>query len=113
MIALDVREQTEAVLKNLTPREERIIKLRFGMGDGSEQTLEEVGRAFALTRERIRQVEAKALRKLRHPLRGKRLRVLVEGLSESSPRPSTWCDRRISDAMTYQPQVLVLPGRRS
>ena len=88
MIALDVREQTEAVLKNLTPREERIIKLRFGMGDGSEQTLEEVGRAFALTRERIRQVEAKALRKLRHPLRSKRLRVLVEGLSESSPRPS-------------------------
>ena len=88
MIALDVREQTEAVLKNLTPREEQIIKLRFGMGDGSEQTLEEVGRAFALTRERIRQVEAKALRKLRHPLRGKRLRVLVEGLSESSPRPS-------------------------
>ena len=88
MIAVDVREQTEAVLKNLTPREEQIIKLRFGMGDGSAQTLEEVGRAFALTRERIRQLEAQALRKLRHPLRSKRLRVLVEGLSESGSGPS-------------------------
>ena len=87
-MALDVREQTEAVLKTLTPREEQIIKLRFGMGDGSEQTLEEVGRAFALTRERIRQIQAKALRKLRHSLRSKRLRVLVEGLSQSGSGPS-------------------------
>ena len=88
MIALDVREQTEAVLKTLTPREEQILKLRFGMTDGGEQTLEQVGRAFALTRERIRQLEAKALRKLRHPLRSKKLRVLVEGLSESDAVPS-------------------------
>ena len=88
MITLDVREQTEAVLKTLTPQEEQILKLRFGMGDGSEQTLEEVGRVFAVTRERIRQIQAKALRKLRHPLRSKRLRVLVEGLSESGVGPS-------------------------
>ena len=88
MIALDVREQTEAVLKTLTPREEQILKLRFGMTDGGEQTLEQVGRAFALTRERIRQLEAKALHKLRHPLRSKKLRVLVEELSESDAVPS-------------------------
>ena len=88
MFALDVKEQTEAALKTLTPREEQILKLRFGMTDGSEQTLEEVGRAFALTRERIRQIQAKALRKLRHPLRSKRLRVLVEGLSELGSWPS-------------------------
>ena len=83
MIALDVREQTQAVLKTLTPREEQILRLRFGMTDGGEQTLEQIGQAFALTRERIRQLEAQALRKLRRPLRSKRLRVLVEGLSES------------------------------
>ena len=71
------------VLRTLTPREEQILRLRFGMTDGGEQTLEEIGRAFALTRERIRQLEAQALRKLRRPLRSKRLRVLVEGLSES------------------------------
>ena len=88
MIALDVREQTQAVLKTLTPREEQILRLRFGMTDGGEQTLEEIGRVFALTRERIRQLEAKALRKLRHPLRSKRLRVLVEGPSESGDGPS-------------------------
>ena len=88
MFALDVREQTEAALKNLTPREEQILKLRFGMTDGGEQTLEQVGRAFALTRERIRQIQTKALRKLRHPLRSKRLSVLVEGLSELGSGPS-------------------------
>ena len=88
MIALDVREQTQAVLKTLTPREEQILRLRFGMTDGGEQTLEEIGRVFAVTRERIRQLEAKALHKLRHPLRSKRLRVLVEGPSESGDGPS-------------------------
>ena len=88
MIALDVREQTQAVLRTLPPREEQILKLRFGMTDGGEQTLEEIGRAFAVTRERIRQLEAKALRKLRHPLRSKRLRVLVEGPSEPDDGPS-------------------------
>ena len=88
MIALDMREQTQAVPKTLTPREEQIFRLRFGMTDGGEQTLEQIGQAFALTRERIRQLEAQALRKLRRPLRSKRLRVLVEGLSESGAWPS-------------------------
>ena len=88
MIALDVREQTQAVLKTLTPREEQILKLRFGMTDGGEQTLEEIGQEFAVTRERIRQLEAKALHKLRHPVRRKKLRVLVEGPSEPGDAPS-------------------------
>ena len=67
VINLNLREQTAQVLKTLTPREEKIIKMRFGLEDGSEHTLEEVGQNFAVTRERIRQIEAKALRKLRHP----------------------------------------------
>jgi RNA polymerase primary sigma factor len=66
------------VLKSLTPREEKIIKMRFGLQDGSEHTLEEVGQHFAVTRERIRQIEAKALRKLRHPSRSHRLRTFLE-----------------------------------
>jgi RNA polymerase primary sigma factor len=66
------------VLKTLTPREEKIIKMRFGLEDGSEHTLEEVGQNFAVTRERIRQIEAKALRKLRHPSRSHRLRAFLE-----------------------------------
>ena len=61
----------------LTPREERIIKMRFGLEDGTERTLEEVGHAFGVTRERIRQIEAKALRKLRHPSRSRRLRGFI------------------------------------
>ena len=69
VINLNLKEQTESVLKTLTPREEKVIKMRFGVGDGSEHTLEEVGQSFAVTRERIRQIEAKALRKLRHPSR--------------------------------------------
>ena len=63
----------------LTPREEAIIKMRFGVGDGSEHTLEEVGQTFAVTRERIRQIEAKALRKLRHPSRSRTLRAFLDG----------------------------------
>jgi RNA polymerase primary sigma factor len=77
-ISLNLKEQTASILKTLTPREERIIKMRFGMDDGSEHTLEEVGRTFAVTRERIRQIEAKALRKLRHPSRSRKLRVFLE-----------------------------------
>jgi RNA polymerase sigma factor (sigma-70 family) len=61
----DLQEQTESVLKTLTPREEQVIKMRFGVGDGSERTLEEVGQSFGITRERIRQIEANALHKLR------------------------------------------------
>jgi RNA polymerase primary sigma factor len=84
VINLNLREQTAQVLKTLTPREEKIIKMRFGLEDGSEHTLEEVGQSFAVTRERIRQIEAKALRKLRHPSRSHRLRTFLEnGLRES------------------------------
>jgi RNA polymerase primary sigma factor len=79
VINLNLREQTEAVLKTLTPREEKVIKMRFGVGDGSEHTLEEVGQNFAVTRERIRQIEAKALRKLRHPSRSRKLKAFLEG----------------------------------
>ena len=78
VINLNLREQTAQVLKTLTPREEKIIKMRFGLEDGSEHTLEEVGQNFAVTRERIRQIEAKALRKLRHPSRSHRLRAFLE-----------------------------------
>ena len=79
VISLNLKEQTASVLKSLTPREEKVIKMRFGVGDGSEHTLEEVGQNFAVTRERIRQIEAKALRKLRHPTRSRKLRAFLEG----------------------------------
>jgi RNA polymerase primary sigma factor len=77
-ISISLQEQTESLLKTLTPREERVIKMRFGLEDGSEHTLEEVGQSFAVTRERIRQIEAKALRKLRHPSRSKKLKDYLE-----------------------------------
>jgi RNA polymerase primary sigma factor len=79
VININLKEQTDNVLKTLTPREERVIKMRFGVGEGSEHTLEEVGQSFAVTRERIRQIEAKALRKLRHPSRSRRLKPFLEG----------------------------------
>jgi RNA polymerase primary sigma factor len=79
VINLNLKEQTSSVLKTLTPREEKVIKMRFGLDDGSEHTLEEVGQSFAVTRERIRQIEAKALRKLRHPSRSRKLRAFLEG----------------------------------
>jgi RNA polymerase primary sigma factor len=79
VINLNLKEQTDQVLKTLTPREEKVIKMRFGVGDGSEHTLEEVGQNFAVTRERIRQIEAKALRKLRHPSRSRKLKAFLEG----------------------------------
>ena len=79
VINLNLKEQTESVLHTLTPREEKVIKMRFGVGDGSAHTLEEVGQSFAVTRERIRQIEAKALRKLRHPSRSRKLRAFLEG----------------------------------
>lgn len=78
VINMSLKEQTEKVLKTLTPREEMVLKMRFGMGDGTEHTLEEVGQCFAVTRERIRQIEAKALRKLRHPSRSRKLRSFIE-----------------------------------
>jgi RNA polymerase primary sigma factor len=79
VIQLNLKEQTQKVLKTLSPREEMVLKMRFGVGDGSEHTLEEVGQSFAVTRERIRQIESKALRKLRHPSRSQRLRAFLEG----------------------------------
>ncbi len=75
----NLREQTQDTLKTLTPREEKVLKMRFGVGGGSEHTLEEVGQSFTVTRERIRQIESKALRKLRHPSRSKSLRVFTDG----------------------------------
>jgi RNA polymerase primary sigma factor len=83
VINLNLREQTAEVLKTLSPREEKIIKMRFGLQDGSEHTLEEVGQHFAVTRERIRQIEAKALRKLRHPSRSHRLRAFLDASAGS------------------------------
>ncbi len=81
VININLKEMTEHVLNTLTPREERVIKMRFGLEDGTEHTLEEVGQNFAVTRERIRQIEAKALRKLRHPSRSRRLRAFLDGTS--------------------------------
>jgi RNA polymerase primary sigma factor len=82
VISVNLKEYTSQVLRTLTPREERIIKMRFGLEDGSEHTLEEVGQSFQVTRERIRQIEAKALRKLRHPSRSRKLKAFVEGVKE-------------------------------
>ena len=81
VINLDLKRQTTGVLKTLTPREEKIIKMRFGLENGTERTLEEVGQSFDVTRERIRQIEAKALRKLRHPSRSRKLRAFLDGIS--------------------------------
>jgi RNA polymerase primary sigma factor len=78
VIGNNLQGQTEEVLKSLTPREEKVLRLRFGIGDGCDHTLEEVGQQFDVTRERIRQIEAKALRKLRHPTRSKKLKSFVE-----------------------------------
>src|SRR5450755_3122220 len=78
----NLKERTEHVLRTLSPREEKIIRMRFGMDDGSEHTLEEVGQSFDVTRERIRQIEAKALRKLRHPSRSGKLRSLLDDVQE-------------------------------
>ena len=78
VIVSNLKDQTQKVLRTLTPREEQVLKMRFGVGDGAEHTLEEVGRSFNVTRERIRQIESKALRKLRHPSRSKKLRPFLD-----------------------------------
>ena len=78
VMSVNLKERTAHVLRTLSPREEKIIRMRFGMEDGSERTLEEVGRSFAVTRERIRQIEAKALRKLRHPSRSLKLKSFLQ-----------------------------------
>jgi RNA polymerase primary sigma factor len=79
VINLDLKEQTASLLRTLTPHEGKIIKMRFRLDDCGEHTLEEVGQSFAVIRERIRQIEAKALRKLRHPSRSRQLRVFLAG----------------------------------
>ena len=78
MIQSNLRETTTRVLASLTPREERIVRMRFGLGMNSDHTLAEVGQQFSLTRERIRQIEAKAIRKLKHPSRSKMLRTFLD-----------------------------------
>jgi RNA polymerase primary sigma factor len=78
VIQASLKEQIRQVLKTLTPREEMVLKLRFGLEDGNEHTLEEVGQMFNVTRERIRQIEAKALRKLRHPSRARKLKTFLD-----------------------------------
>ncbi len=82
VINMNLAEQTRKVLATLTPREEKVLRMRFGIGEKSDHTLEEVGQDFEVTRERIRQIEAKALRKLRHPSRSKRLKSFVDGGSD-------------------------------
>ncbi len=82
VLNVNLKERTAHVLRTLSPREEKIIRMRFGMDDGSEHTLEEVGQSFDVTRERIRQIEAKALRKLRHPSRSGKLRSLLDDVQQ-------------------------------
>jgi len=82
VININLKDRTAAVLQTLTDREEQVIRMRFGIGDGSEHTLEEVGQRFSVTRERIRQIEAKALRKLRHPSRTRKLKTFLENMSK-------------------------------
>lgn len=78
VVKITLQKQTEATLETLSPREEQVLKMRFGISDGAEKTLEEVGQSFSVTRERIRQIEAKALRKLRHPSRSRRLKAFLK-----------------------------------
>jgi RNA polymerase primary sigma factor len=78
-VSMNLAEQTRKVLATLTPREEKVLRMRFGIGEKADHTLEEVGQDFAVTRERIRQIEAKALRKLRHPNRSRKLKSFIEG----------------------------------
>ena len=78
MVNDDLKEKVREILKTLTPREEKVLKMRFGIDVASEHTLEEVGKDFSVTRERIRQIEVKALRKLRHPSRSKRLQSFFD-----------------------------------
>lgn len=74
-----LQEETKMVLATLTPREEKVLRMRFGIGEKADHTLEEVGHDFELTRERIRQIEVKALRKLKHPMRSNKLKIFLEG----------------------------------
>ena len=88
VMLMNLGEQTRKVLATLTPREEKVLRMRFGIGERSDHTLEEVGQDFEVTRERIRQIEAKALRKLRHPSRSKKLFAFTDP-SENQKPPSS------------------------
>jgi RNA polymerase primary sigma factor len=77
-VSINLSEQTRKVLATLTPREEKVLRMRFGIGEKADHTLEEVGQDFQVTRERIRQIEAKALRKLRHPTRSRKLKSFID-----------------------------------
>ena len=94
------KEQLSAVLGSLTPREEKVLRLRFGLEDGRPRTLEEVGHEFEVTRERIRQIEAKALRKLRHPSRSKKLRDFLD--SSSNRHKQTYCHKEKENRICWR-----------
>ena len=100
------------MLKTLTPREEKVIKMRFGVGDGSEHTLEEVGQNFAVTRERIRQIEAKALRKLRHPSRSRKLRAFLEGrlVDEAEVQKAEGRNHKLLPLLFFPSALCLLPA---
>ena len=113
VINLNLKEQTDNVLKTLTPREERVIKMRFGVGEGSEHTLEEVGQSFAVTRERIRQIEAKALRKLRHPSRSSPAEAVPRGTVEperSGKAESSRYDGPLAQRLELPAHNRLVPG---
>jgi RNA polymerase primary sigma factor len=109
VISNNLAEQTRKVLKTLTPREEKVLRMRFGIGEKSDHTLEEVGQDFEVTRERIRQIEAKALRKLRHPSRSKQLKSFIESLA--SPLPGRRTNAASSTANGETGGVSVSPSR--
>src|SRR5258707_1140797 len=108
-INLNLKEQTSSVLKTLTPREEKVIKMRFGLDDGSEHTLEEVGQSFAVTRERIRQIEAKALRKLRHPSRSRKMPQLAQRFGFNLAYTFARHRKRLSDFFKGMLAAIVQP----
>src|SRR5205085_937871 len=109
VINMNLAEQTRKVLATLTPREEKVLRMRFGIGEKSDHTLEEVGQDFEVTRERIRQIEAKALRKLRHPSSANISRARCLGrFSSESQRPGTWqWLQRTASALAMKPIAII------
>jgi RNA polymerase primary sigma factor len=106
VINMNLADQTRRVLATLTPREEKVLRMRFGIGESSDHTLEEVGQDFSVTRERIRQIEAKALRKLRHPSRSKRLKAFVENWPQGrNPLPPATIPKWSANAANRLPRA--------